>query len=241
MKSNLKISGNLQSTSRTLVIATAVLVLISGRAFADVVSARFATAADVAVNAAEFTAEGKTLDVSLSFAPAAGKDLTLIRNTGNKFIQGHFANLAHGQIVTLSYGKVPYHYVANYYGGTGKDLVLMAIRLDDLSTAAIEKLETRLLLALKKSRGQAPFDRPTSLRPEIHEKNGRVLVDINAAVANELSNQLAPIGVEVINQSSTTTRLRAWVPITQLEAVANLAAVQSVVAVMPTVRHRLTP
>lgn len=216
-----------------------IFALISAPTFADVVNARYTTAADVPLNAEEFTAEGKTLNVSLNFAPGAGKDLTLVRNTGTKFIQGHFSNLAHAQMVTLHYGGVAYHYVANYYGGTGRDLVLMAIRLDDLSGAAVEKLDTKLLLALKQSRGQAPFDRPTSLRPEVHEKDGRVLMDINTAASNELSNQLAQSGVEVMSKSSTATRLRAWVPATQLEAVANLTSIQSITAVIPTVRHRL--
>lgn len=226
---------------RTLGLATAVFALMNAQTFADVVNARYATAADVPLSAEEFTAEGKTLNVSLSFAPAPGKDLTLVRNTGTKFIQGHFSNVAQAQMVTLHYGGVAYHYVANYYGGTGRDLVLMSIRLDDVSAAAVEKLETKLLLTLKKSRGQAPFDRPTMLRPEVHEKDGRVLVDINAPVSNELSNQVAQRGVEVISKSSTATSLRAWMPPMQLEAVANLAAVQSVVAVIPTVRHPLAP
>jgi hypothetical protein len=241
MKSNFKSSRNLQFLLRTFLASTAVFALMSAHTFADVVNVRYATAADVPLSTEGFTAEGKTLNVSLTFAPTLGKDLTLVRNTGTKFIQGHFSNLAQGQIVTLHYGGVPYHFVANYYGGTGRDLVLMGIRLDDLSAAAVEKLETKLLLALKKSRGQAPFDRPTSLRPEVHEKEGRVLVDINAPVSNELSSQVAQLGVKLIDKSSTATSLRAWLPPTQLEGVANLTAVQSISAVMPTVRHRLAP
>ncbi len=50
-------------------------------------------------------------------------------NTGLAFISGSFANLAHGQAVTLSYGGVNYDFVANYYGGTGNDLVLQWARV----------------------------------------------------------------------------------------------------------------
>ncbi len=41
------------------------------------------------------------------------------------FIVGTFDNLAQGQPVALSYGGVTYRFVANYYGGSGNDLVLV--------------------------------------------------------------------------------------------------------------------
>src|SRR5689334_9756360 len=75
------------------------LVFLSGRTFADVVSARYATGAEVPITADGFTATDKSVDLTLSFAPAESQDLTLVRNTGPRFIQGEFKNLAHGQIV----------------------------------------------------------------------------------------------------------------------------------------------
>ena len=121
----------------------------------------------------------------------------------------------------------------------GRDLVLMPIRLDDLSAAARQKLSDPLVLALKRSRGAAPFDRPISFRPEDYETGGRVLVDMNASVSTELVNQISQLGGQVINGWQTATTLRAWVPFTQLEAVANLSGIQSMSAARPTMTHRL--
>src|SRR5256714_15141366 len=118
--------------------------LMSGHAFADVVNARYATGAEVPVSGDSFNAAGKTVDLTLSFAPAEGQDLMLVRNTGPGFIQGKFSNLAHGQIVTLQYRGVAYHFAANYYGGEGRDLALMHIPLDHLSASAREKLDAPL-------------------------------------------------------------------------------------------------
>ena len=241
MKLNFKTSRTLQSLPRTLLTAAtaAMFALMSADTFADVVNARYATGAEVPVSADGFTATGKSVDLTLNFAPIEGRDLMLVRNTGPGFIRGEFSNLAHGQIVALQYGSVAYHFVANYYGGEGRDLVLMRIRLDDLSAAAREKLDDPLVLALKKSRGEAPFDRPISFRPEDYETGGRVLVDMKASVSKELLNQIAQVGGEVINGWQTATTMRAWVPFTQLEAVANLTGVQSMAAARPSITHRL--
>ncbi len=81
-------------------------------------------ATDVPVTAGSYTATGNTVDFALNFAPAAGTQLTVVRNTGLGFIVGTFSNLAQGQGVALSYAGVTYNFVANYYGGTGNDLVL---------------------------------------------------------------------------------------------------------------------
>jgi hypothetical protein len=239
MKSDFNTSRNLPSPRRALFAAIALCALMSAHAFADVVNASFATGAEVPVVSDGFTATGKTLNLTLNFAPAEGKDLMLVHNTGSDFIQGKFSNLVQGQIVTLKHRGMAYHFVANYYGGNGRDLVLMPTRLDDLSATALEKLDSQLVLALKKSRGQAPFDRPTSLRPADYETGGRVLVDMKASVSNELSNQIAHLGGQVISGWQTATSLRAWVPFTQLEAVANLSGVQSMSAARPVTKRRL--
>jgi uncharacterized repeat protein (TIGR03803 family) len=84
----------------------------------------FASAAGIGVATSAYTATGLTLNVSLGFVPTAGTNLTVINNTGLPFIQGVFNNVAQGQIVPLSYGGVTYDFIANYYGGTGNDLVL---------------------------------------------------------------------------------------------------------------------
>ena len=88
------------------------------------VTAYFTSATTILVTAAGYTATGKTVDISLGFAPATGTNLTVVNNTGLDFITGRFANLAQGQAVDLVYGTTTYQFVANYYGGTGNDLVL---------------------------------------------------------------------------------------------------------------------
>ena len=71
-----------------------------------------------------FTATGNTVNLSLNFAPPVGANLMVVNNTGSMPISGTFSNVAHGQLVALSFGGVNYPFVANYYGGTGNDLVL---------------------------------------------------------------------------------------------------------------------
>ena len=84
----------------------------------------FNSATDVPVTAGSFTATGTTVYFTLGFAPVTGSALTVVNNTGTGFISGTFGNLAQGQAVALSYGGVTYNFVANYFGGTGNDLVL---------------------------------------------------------------------------------------------------------------------
>jgi alpha-tubulin suppressor-like RCC1 family protein len=91
---------------------------------AGTVGAFFASSSTVSVTSASYTATGNDVSIILGFAPPAGTNLTIIKNTGLSFINGQFTNLAHGQTVDLSYGGKSYRFVANYYGGTGNDLVL---------------------------------------------------------------------------------------------------------------------
>ncbi len=72
-------------------------------------------AADTVSGAATFT---------LSFTPPVGTNFTVVKNTGSGFISGKFDNLAQGQAVTLRFRGASYNFVANYYGGSGNDLVL---------------------------------------------------------------------------------------------------------------------
>lgn len=86
--------------------------------------ANYTSPQQVPVTARGYTATGKFITGSLQFAPATGTTLTIINNTGPGFIQGTFGNLKQGQAVNLTYAGTAYHFVANYYGGTGNDLVL---------------------------------------------------------------------------------------------------------------------
>lgn len=88
------------------------------------VTATYATGTEVPVTSNGYTATG-TAGFTLGYAPATGTQLMVVKNTGLGFISGRFSNLAQGQLVTLSYGGKDYRFVANYYGGTGNDLVLL--------------------------------------------------------------------------------------------------------------------
>ncbi len=88
-------------------------------------TATFNTGTDVPLTCSGLTATGNTVNFSLNYAPAPGTELMVVQNTGLDFIQGTFDNLAQGQAVTRSYGGTSYNFVANYYGGSGGDLVLV--------------------------------------------------------------------------------------------------------------------
>ena len=102
--------GNTQTYSVTVVRPPAVFA--------------FNSATDVQMTVRDFVATGNTAALALNFAPLPGTNLTVVRNTGSNLIQGTFDNLTQGQVVELTFGGIPYSFVANYYGGSGNDLVL---------------------------------------------------------------------------------------------------------------------
>lgn len=95
------------------------------RALPSTVAADFGSPSVVPLTVKGLNASGGNVNLSLSYAPMIGTNLTVISNTSSDFISGPFDNLAHGQTVTLSYNGSSYRFAANYYGGTGNDLVLM--------------------------------------------------------------------------------------------------------------------
>lgn len=84
----------------------------------------FHSATDVPVSADGFSTGGHSANVVLHYPPAPGTILTMVDNTEPGFIQGTFSNLSQGQRLTLDYDGQQYDFVANYFGGTGNDLVL---------------------------------------------------------------------------------------------------------------------
>lgn len=86
--------------------------------------ATFSSPGNIPVTVNGLNATGNTAVLGLGFAPQPGTNLTLINNTSQGLISGSFSNLTHGQLVSLFHGGVSYQFVANYYGGTGNDLVL---------------------------------------------------------------------------------------------------------------------
>ena len=87
-------------------------------------SGTFMAAAEVPFAAGDFDTTGRSLNLTLGFAPPVGTRLTALRNTGLNPIVGEFSNLSHGQTITLSYNGTAYPFVANYFGGDGNDLTL---------------------------------------------------------------------------------------------------------------------
>lgn len=88
-------------------------------------------------------------------------------------------------------------------------------------TAAQRKLDSHIVLALKKSRGEAPFDKPTSLDPDLAvEADGRVLVELDATVTGALLARIESTGGKVIASFEASHAIRALVSLTQIEALA---------------------
>jgi alpha-tubulin suppressor-like RCC1 family protein len=93
----------------------------------NALTAGFTSATEVPLTVSGLTATGNTVNLSLGYAPAPGTTFMLVENTGADFINGTFSNLAQNQVVTLSFGGKTYHFIANYFGGTGNDLVLRLV------------------------------------------------------------------------------------------------------------------
>ena len=79
---------------------------------------------DVAVTQSGYSASG-TATFELNYAPMVGTQLRVVNNLGLGFISGAFSNLSQGQTVALTHGGTTYYFAANYFGGTGNDLVLV--------------------------------------------------------------------------------------------------------------------
>lgn len=97
-------------------------ILAAASAVAEL-SFTFSSPTDIAVTASGYTAGGN-LDLTLNFQPTPGRNLTVVKNTGPAFISGIFDTVPQGASVPLTFNGVTYNYIANYYGGNGRSLVL---------------------------------------------------------------------------------------------------------------------
>ena len=88
------------------------------------VPAAFASPKSMPLTAAAYRAAGNDIALTLDFEPEAACDLTVVEVTGLSFIEGEFSNLSQGQEVKLAFGGRSFRFAANYYGGSGNDLVL---------------------------------------------------------------------------------------------------------------------
>jgi alpha-tubulin suppressor-like RCC1 family protein len=111
-------------TTLSFALCFGVLSLVSPAASAATINATLSSPTNAPISANGYTATGNTVNFTLNFAPSTGTDLMVVNNTGLPFINGTFDNLTNGQPVELSYGGVDYDFVANYFGGSGNDLVL---------------------------------------------------------------------------------------------------------------------
>jgi hypothetical protein len=104
------------------------------------------------------------------------------------------------------------------------------------------KLDAQILLALKQSRGQPPFDKATALQPDIPVKDGAsVLVDVEATVSADLVTHITLIGGQVAPSPDSAHVIRAMIPLAQLEALAGRADVKFISTARPTVTSRIDP
>jgi len=232
-----------QFLGRIVIAAVAVLGLSAPHLFAGDINVTYITGAEVPVSSNGFTAMDKKVNITLNFAPVPGTQLMVVQNTGPGIIRGTFSNLAQGQTIALTYGGLTHYFVANYHGGNGNDLVLLWTTGNQfMPAAAAAKLDGQIVLALKKSWGQPPFDKPTSLEPDIPIKDGdRVLVDIDASVSKGLLDRVALSGGVVVNGSPTATTFRAMVPLSQLEALASRGDVKSIAPAKLSVTSQIKP
>ena len=242
MKLILRTSQRGRALRHGCIAALSMIVLPVAHTLAGPVSATYSVGAEVPITASQFNAVGKTLNVALNFVPKPGTKLTVIRNTGPGMIHGTFANAAQGQTISISYAGLIFQFVANYHGGEGNDLVLEWTTDGNLSSAALTKLDPQLILALKQVRGIAPFDKPTSLRPNIPARDGeRVLVNVDGSISKDLTDAISLAGGQVVNGFVTGTSARAMVPVSQLESLAARNDVSAISATKLSVTSKLAP
>ena len=99
-------------------------------------------------------------------------------------------------------------------------------RKDNPATPAQGKLDAQIVLALKQSRGEPPFDKPGAAQPDIPIKDGsRVLVDLNAAVSDDLLRQVEALGGRLAPSPDPAHVVRAMIPLGEIEALANRAEI----------------
>ena len=84
----------------------------------------FNSATDAPMTLSDLAATGTLPTPVLNYAPSPGASLMIVRNTGTNPIRGTFDNLPQGELVSLPYNGITYIFAANYFGGTGNDLVL---------------------------------------------------------------------------------------------------------------------
>ena len=97
----------------------------------------------------------------------------------------------------------------------------------NLRTPAQRKLDSNLVLAIKRTRHEAPFDRPIALEPSVKVRaDGRIVVDLKAEVTSALLEEIEQHGGDVLHSFAAAREVRALVPLMQLETLAERADVK---------------
>ncbi|HEX8175511.1 MAG TPA: hypothetical protein VF543_10355 [Pyrinomonadaceae bacterium] len=98
-------------------------------------------------------------------------------------------------------------------------------------TAAQQKIDSQLLYALYRKRGEAEARGVATIEPRVKfDAKGRAIVTIRARVTRRLLAKIKSIGGEVISSSEQYNDILARVPLEKLE---KLAALKDVSAIMP--------
>jgi subtilisin family serine protease len=87
-------------------------------------------------------------------------------------------------------------------------------------TPAQRKLDSRLVLGMKKRRGDPMFARVPELRAELEMRGDRTLVSVHAEVTPALENAIRALGGEIEGSHPEWSQVRAWMPVARLEALA---------------------
>jgi hypothetical protein len=86
-------------------------------------------------------------------------------------------------------------------------------------TPAQKRLDSQLVYAIRRKRGEMSKDIPREIDVKIRE-DGRVLVDLDASVSKELLSLIEQQGGQIINNFPAQNAIRALVPLANLETVA---------------------
>ena len=96
-------------------------------------------------------------------------------------------------------------------------------------TPAQQKLDSNLLTAARLARGEQVSANAPSLQPDVKiEADGRVMVDIDATVTEELLEQIKAGGGDVVTSFPKYGAIRARVSLSRVETLAGLASVRQV-------------
>ena len=100
-------------------------ITLTGSGINGTLTTNFTSGSTTGLTTNGFTATGSMANLLLGYAPVPFSLLTVVNNTSANPISGTFTNLAQGQSVTLVYNTISYDFFADYFGGTGNDLVLV--------------------------------------------------------------------------------------------------------------------